>query len=125
MIYEFPIITETDDTSSSPKKTTIKLCKGIVHQLDIICDIAVMGTLYLAIAHGLHQIFPTNQEEYFRLTGRPFSFRESYELNSRPYSFYVYTYLENAQEEHEVRVRLGLLREVDLKEVIIKYVDEE
>jgi len=124
MIYEFPITTTTAYTEASPKKTIIKLSKGVIHHLDVICDDAVMGTLYLAIAHGLHQIFPTNQEEYFRLTGRPFSYPESYKLYTKPYSFYVYTYLEDADYEHEVRIRMCLLLEDDIRGVKILW-DEE
>ena len=125
MIYEFPITTTTAYTKDSPKKTIVKLTKGIIHELDIISDEACQWTLFVAVAHGLHQIYPTNQGEYFKLRGETFSFREYYNLDTRPFSFYIYTYLYDADNSHDCVVRIGLLREVDLKEVIIKWSAEE
>lgn len=121
MIYEFPITTTIASTEGSPKKTTIVLARGIIHQLDIISDEACQWTLYVAITHGLHQIFPTNTPNYFRLRGEHFSYRENYELYTKPFSFSVYTYLVDADYPHTVIVRIGLLTEEDLKEVIIRW----
>lgn len=124
MIYEFPITTTIDYTIAKPKRTVIRLSRGVIHQLDIIADEAVMGTLYVAICHGLHQLYPTNSNEFFRLTGRPFSFREGYKLYTKPFSLYVYTYLKDAQKEHELRIRMGFLLDDDIRGVRILW-DEE
>lgn len=121
MIYEFPITTTTGYTETSPKKTTIVLARGIIHQLDIISDEAAKWTLYVAITHGLHQIYPTNTPNYFNLRGEFFSFRENYELYVKPLSLSVYSYLVDADYEHKIIIRIGLLTEEDLKEVIIKW----
>lgn len=121
MIYEFPITTTTAATEESPKKTTIVLARGIIHQLDIISDEAAKWTLYVAIAHGLHQIYPTNTPNFFNLRGESFSFKENYELYTKPLSLSVFTYLYDADYSHKIIVRIGLLTEEDLKEVIIKW----
>lgn len=124
MIYEFPIITTTAYTKASPMKTDLRLTKGVIHWLDILFDDAVMGTLYLAITHGLHQLWPTNPEAYFRLMAKPISSKEGYKLYTAPYVLSVYSYLENADYEHEARIRISLLLEDDLRGVKILW-DEE
>lgn len=124
MIYEFPITTTTSHTSTSPLKTRIKLTKGVLHQLDIVTDEATQWTLYIAIRHGLYQVFPSNPDQYFRLRGEPFSFKESYKLYAEPYEFVIHSYLSNADYSHHARVRMGFLREDELKGVKILW-DEE
>lgn len=127
MIYEFGIRTLTTDTKASPKKTPLKLTRGIVHQLDIISYPGSMGTLYVALYHGGHKVWPTNPVEYFRLGGEPFSFGERYNLKTDPYSLVLHSYLyhpDGVTYFHDVRVRMGVLSEDELTGVIIKWSEE-
>jgi len=88
MMYEFGIRTELTDTQDSPKKTVLKLTEGIIHQLDIESYPGSMGYLYGTIYHGGHQVWPTNP---------------------------VYTWLgTGAENYHDVRVRIWILREDEL-----------
>lgn len=124
MIYEFGIRTLTTHTKTSPLKTKLKLTRGILHQLDIISYPGSMGTLYLSLFHGGHQVFPTNPDEVIRLAGEPFHFREAYKLYSSPYILDVYSYLYDplgVTYSHDVRVRIGLLDEDELTGVTIKW----
>lgn len=124
MIYEFPITTAITDTKANPKKTTIKLTHGTIHQLDIISDESTQRTLYLAINRGLYQVFPSNPDTYFSLGGEPFSFREAFQIKTEPYELEVYTYLVNADYSHKVTVRIAMLEEDDLRGVLIKWSEE-
>jgi len=114
MMYEFGIRTELTDTQDSPKKTVLKLTEGIIHQLDIESYPGSMGYLYGAIYHGGHQVWPTNPDGCFRLGGVPISGKERYELTI-PAELYVYTWLgTGAENYHDVRVRIWILREDEL-----------
>lgn len=115
MVYEFEIRTETTDTQTSPKKTTIKLTEGVVNQLDIVSYPGSMGYLHVAIYHGGHQVWPTNPDKFFRLGGEPFSFKnERYELQI-PAEFTVYSYLSaGASYYHDVLIRMCMLREDEM-----------
>uniref|UniRef100_A0A6M3IEG9 Uncharacterized protein n=1 Tax=viral metagenome TaxID=1070528 RepID=A0A6M3IEG9_9ZZZZ len=124
MIYEFPIRTLTTHTSDEPLETVLKLTKGVLHQLDIISYPGARGTLYIALYHGGHKVFPTNPLEYFRLAGEPFSFTERYKLATDPFTLVAHTYLYDADNYHDARIRIGLLLEDELSGVILKWSEE-
>jgi len=125
MIYEIPITTTTSYTKDNPKKTVVSLARGVIHELDIISDEAARWTIFIAIAHGIHQIYPVNTPNYFNLRGEYFAFKEWYELDTKPYSLNIYTYLDGADYEHKVIVRIGLLPERDLRGVMILWEKQE
>ncbi len=110
MIYSFAISTSANTALANRQKTELKLTAGIIHQLDIVFPTGCAGLLYVAINHGLHQIWPTNPGEYFHTDGETLSFKEFYELATSPFFLSVYTYNLDDTYAHSAIIRLGLLK---------------
>lgn len=115
MIYSFAIETAITYSATNKLKTDLKLTAGIIHQIDIVFPTGCAGLLYVAINHGLHQIWPTNPGEYFHTDGETLSFKEFYELLSAENTLSVYTYNLDDTYAHSVIIRLGLLKQSEIQ----------
>jgi len=125
MVYSFAITTPANTPQASKKKTDLKLTLGIIHQLDIVFPTGCAGLAYIAINHGLHQVWPTNPEEYFHTDGETITFKEFYELTTEPYILSVYTYNLDDTHSHTVIVRLGILKKSELQGLWLPWHEEE
>ncbi len=124
MIYSFSITTPANTPESSRKKTEVFLTKGIIHQVDFVFPRGSAGLLYLALASGLHQLWPTNPEEYFHTDGETISFKEFYEVKEKPMALQIYTYNLDDAYEHTVVVRIGLLKRGQIQGVWLPWSEE-
>lgn len=109
MIFSFDISTSANTAEANRVKTDLKLTRGVIHQIDIVFPPGCAGLLYVAINHGLYQVWPTNTGEYFHTDAETISFREHYELIFPPYQLSVYTHNLDDTYNHSVIIRLGIL----------------
>lgn len=125
MIYSFSITTPKSTVEANKAKTELKLTGGIIHQVDILFPTGCMGYAYIAINDGLHQLWPTNPDEYFHTDGETISFEEFYDLKYGPHVLTAYTYNLDEKYPHTIIVRLGVLRMGELKGVWFPWSGEE
>jgi hypothetical protein len=125
MIYSFTIATAITYSATSKLKTDLELTAGIIHQIDIVFPTGCAGLLYVAINHGLHQIWPTNPGEFFHTDGESISFKEFYELQPGSNVLSVYTYNLDDTYEHSVIIRLGILKPSEIQGVWLPWYEEE
>jgi len=109
MIYSFAVSTPANTAEADRQKTDVKLCQGVIHQIDIVFPTGLAGLLYVAINHGLYQVWPSNPGEYFHTDGETISFREHWELLYPPFYTSIYTYNLDDTYPHSVIIRLGIL----------------
>ena len=124
MIYSFAISTLKSITEADRVKTDLKLTAGIIHQIDILFPTGCAGLLYVAISHGLHQLWPTNDKEYFHTDGESISFKEFYELASAENVLSAYTYNLDDTYSHSVIIRLGILKKSELQGLWLPWTEE-
>ncbi len=124
MIYSFAISTTNTYSATNILKTDLKLTAGIIHQIDIVFPTGCAGLLYVALNHGLHQIWPTNDKEYFHTDGEAISFKEFYELPSAENVLSVYTYNLDDTYPHSVIIRLGILKKSELQGLWLPWTEE-
>lgn len=110
MIYRKSITTAANTAEADKQAATFKICKGIIHQIDIVFPPGCGGKLHLAINHGLHQVWPINPDENFASSGETISFEEYIEVNYEPFELTVYTWNLSTTYSHEVIIRLGVKR---------------
>lgn len=110
MIYRFAITTPASPAGEIPQRTILKLGKGIIHKLDIVFPPGAQQKHHLRICDALHQVWPTNAEQYFASDGETISFREGLELNEEPYTLQAWTWCTATLHPHTLLIRIGLLR---------------
>lgn len=110
MIYRYSISTPADTAIAAPKRTDLPVALGVVHQIDILFPPGPKGYLHLKIKRGLHQIWPSNSEEWFSSDADRISFREHFEITSKPAQLEAYTYNESTTYAHTVIIRIGVLK---------------
>jgi len=124
MIYSFNISTPANTLEADRVKTVLKLTAGIIHQLDILFPTGCAGLLYVALNHGLHQVWPSNDKEYFHTDGDKISFKEFYELKSDVNTLDVYTYNLDDTYPHAIIIRLGLLKQSEIQGLWLPWSEE-
>jgi len=124
MIYSFAIETAITYSATNKLKTDLKLTAGIVHQIDIVFPTGCAGFLYVAINHGLHQVWPTNPNESFHTDGETISFKEFYELVGTENEMFVYTYNLDDTYAHSVIIRLGILKQSEIQGLWLPWSEE-
>ena len=110
MIYSFTILTPKNTPETDKQKTTLKLTKGIIHQIDIMFPSGPRRVMRLHINDALHQVWPSNPEASFGSDNETISFREHVEISREPYSLTAYTWNTSTKWDHTIVIRLGLLK---------------
>lgn len=114
MIYRFSIVTPANTLYSSKKRTVLKLTKGTIHQIDMRFPPGPQGVLHLQLARGRHQVWPTNPNGDFAGDGEIISGKEHREIRSAPSQLEAYTWNTSTQYEHEVVIRIWVLKRMFL-----------
>ena len=109
MIYRFSITTPKDTASNDRKKTELKLCHGVIHQIDFIFPPGPQGLLHVSVNKAIHQIWPSNADETFAADFTTISFREHIPLLYEPFELEAYTYNLDDTFEHSCILRIGIL----------------
>jgi len=110
MIFEYDCTIPAGTPKESPYKKVLKLTWGIIHKLEIISSYACAGLVYCSIWQGEHQVWPTNPDYAFRLTGNPISGKEFFELIEPPWELEFRGWSPSAEKPHTVIVRFWILR---------------
>lgn len=107
--YSFSASIPAGRTEDDPVVTELQLRGGVIHQLEVLSAPGSARKLQCRIFEGLHQLFPTNQNEPFYLDGTPIVVREFHELKRMPYRLRMKAWNESANYAHTVTARFGVL----------------
>lgn len=124
MMYVFNILTPANTAATAKKETVLKLCYGIVHQVEIQFPPGPAGLLHLHINGALHQIWPYNTGEDFASQNINISFREFIPILIAPYQFVAYTWNEDDTYDHTIIIRLGVLPPRVVAPWLLSYEDQ-
>lgn len=109
MFYNFSDTVPAGTKEEDERYIRMPICKGVVHQVRIISHPGSNGVLYCRIKSGLHQAWPTNPQENFRLSGVTIDWKDFFEIEDKPYELTLHTWNLSTRFEHEIIVQLGVL----------------
>lgn len=110
MIYRFGITTPANTAEANKQKTLLKLCQGVIHQIDITFPAGPAGLLKMHINRGLYQVWPNTASQVFAADDTTISFREHFELNNSPFELEAWTWNLDDTYEHDIIIRIGILK---------------
>ncbi len=109
MIYVKKITTPANTTKLNAVKTTLKLTKGVIHQVDVQFPPGSSALAHCVINLGRNQIWPTNANESFSSDNVNISFKEDFPLSEPPFLLDISTWNLDDTFSHDIITRFGLL----------------
>ena len=109
MIYQKTISTKIVDYFTTPKRTVLKVTKGLVYKVEIDFPTGPASLLKVQIYDGGHQVWPSNPDEYFHSDGYCISFDDTLLKLAAPFQYDIYTWNECESWPHSVTVRIGMV----------------
>lgn len=108
MIYAYDITTAVGVTAASPQRTSLKVTKGLVYQIEIEFPPGPLGLLHVSIWDGGHQIWPSNPDFDFHGDNGYITFPDTYLKLVEPYEFTAQTWNEDDTYGHQIHIRIGM-----------------
>jgi len=108
-IFTKDITLSAGGSSSNPTWTTIKVTRGVIHEINVVFPSGCAGLVYVAIYDGVHPIFPSTEGMHFRGDGETIDFKEFYELKAYPSILWIKAWNEDDTYDHTIMVRIAIL----------------
>lgn len=114
MIYSAHITTGTEAepdiyTKTSPKRTSLRVTRGLVYKVELDFPPGSAGLAGVAILDGGFQVWPSTLGQWFTGDGIVIGFDDVYLKDTAPYEFTIETYNEDETYPHAVNIRIGLV----------------
>lgn len=109
MYYDFAVTIPAGRGLTNPVEEVLELTHGIIHRVEVEFYPGPRRYVWVKLFHLEHQLFPTNPESSFRTDGYTIGFDDYYELKTSPYTLLVRGYSPDADYEHVVTIRIGIL----------------
>lgn len=109
MIYQKTISTIITDYATTPKRTILEVCKGLVYKVEIDFPTGPASLLKVQIYDGSHQVWPSTPGEFFHSDGFCISFDDTLLKLAAPFQYNIYTWNECESWPHSVTVRIGMV----------------
>lgn len=109
MIYSKYIHTVEDTYAINPKRTVLKVCKGLVYKVEVHFPPGPVGLYHCQIYDGGHQCWPSTPGERFASDGFCISFDDTYLKLAAPYEFTILTWNIDDTYPHGLVVRIGMV----------------
>jgi len=119
MNYSYSDLTPPNTYEIAKRRTVMRLCRGIIHKVEIQFPIGCAEVVHCHINRGLHQVWPSNPEANYTSDGHVISFVESYELLTPPYIMDVWTWNESENHNHKITVWISILPKRSLMHYIL------
>lgn len=118
MIFQSSPTTEITAYTTTPKRTTLKVCRGLVYKIEIEFPPGPSGLLKVQLYDGGFQVWPSSPGQYFQTDGNIISFDDTYLKLAAPFTFDIYTWNLDDTWSHQVFIRIGM---VDKEEYIARF----
>ncbi len=109
MIYAFDILTPKAGEDGNPKRTPLKVSRGLVYQVEVEFPPGPLGLCHVSIFDGGYQIWPSNPDCDFHGDNGYITFPDTYLKLTEPYEFTALTWNEDDTWPHTVYIRLGMV----------------
>ncbi len=106
-VLKFTVPANTPE--ESPLEEKLPITGGILHQVTVTIPPGHAGLTGVAIDHGLHQIAPTNQNEWFRGDDVPYSYPEYIELSPDTRELVLRGFNLDDTNDHSFVIAVGIM----------------
>ncbi len=107
--YSLVFTVPKNTAEESPLEQKLPVTGGILHQVSVVIPPGHAGLTGCAIDVGLHQIAPTNQNEWFRGDDVPFSYQEYVELPPDTRELVIRGYNLDDTYDHGFVIAVGIM----------------
>lgn len=114
MIYQLSQSFSKNGSVSNIESFPISLGRGIVYKIEIDFPPGSSGLLRVKISENDRQIYPTNNNEFFRGDNQIISFDDIYVVKIAPYEWFLEGYNLDTLYDHMVIVRIGFVSDIDI-----------
>lgn len=119
MIYSVNILTPENTPIIEPKKTIIKLSRGLIYQFDIYFPPGSSGLMGIAVFEVNHQLYPFNTGSFFLGDNVTLTYPDLHELTEEQNELTIHTYNLDTDYEHLLQVRFGLVARTDFQSAFV------
>jgi len=109
--YWASISVPKDTSKLTPVRELLEVCPGVVKHVWLFFPPGHRGTTKVRILHHEHQLWPTNQNEWYLGDGTVIEFTENYSLSVPPYEFILESYNDSTEHSHTTYVRFTILEQ--------------
>lgn len=109
MYYDFAITIPAGTAEDSPKEQELNLTHGIIHRVEVEFYPGPRRYVWVKIFQHEHQLWPTNLDGSFCTDAYTIAFDEYHEMFQPPHNLLVRGYSPDADYDHVVTVRIGIL----------------
>lgn len=111
MFYVKEITTPANTERYNSIETDTRVWAGVIHHVGIKFPPGCAGLLKVSIHHGGHQIYPSEELQFFASDGETIRFKDHYILMPGDNKIRIKTHNLDDKFEHSCRIRLGILPE--------------
>ena len=108
MLYTHTLTVPANTTENDPAEEVVKLTHGVITMVEVEFPPGCAGLVQSFIRRSLHQVWPSNQEGYFRSDGRAIRWNDYYEMFSEPMELTVGAWSGDDFYSHDVLFRFEL-----------------
>ena len=111
MIYTATVETAHSTLESNPKRTTLKLTKGMIYRVAFYFPPGPSGLVGVRVLHSHYQVWPNKPEEFFYGDNITIEFEDTFLLSAPPFELDIYTWNTDTAYAHTIQVRVGFVSE--------------
>lgn len=108
MFYAFSVPIPANTPSTAPVDVEAVLTYGVIDHVEVHIPAGCAGLTHLKILQGLHQVWPTNEDENFTGDSINLVWGDAYELFEPPYTLTLRAWNLDEIYPHTLIVRFGL-----------------
>lgn len=105
MYFSYSLTIPADTPLSAPEELDVRLCHGVITNVEVEFHPGCRGMVQAYVRHGLHQVWPTNPDGNLAADARAMAWNDYYELTSPPYVVTIGGCSPGASYDHEILFR--------------------
>ncbi len=108
MIYSLEVTTPANTTKAAPRRTTMRLTRGLIYFYELWLPPGSAGLCGVAVLHSGYQMFPATDGQFITGDNIHLPYDDLYMLEAAPYELTIITYNLDDTYEHLIRFAAGL-----------------
>lgn len=117
MLYELDVTAPANTPATAPEEVELVVVKGVVVKVEVQIPSGPMGLVRAQIFRAGHQLWPSNDGEYFKGDGWIVSWPENYEMADEPLRLTFRVWNLDDTYEHTLTFRVAMVPLAQAEEV--------
>jgi hypothetical protein len=111
VFYDYSLKIPLNTPKRAPEEQEIYLPPGVIHRIEIGFPAGARHMVYIAMRHGLNQLWPTNADGSFNADNYTIVINEHYVIKTEPFILTLQGWSPGTSYKHIIEVRFGILPE--------------